>query len=77
MLEKIQKAFKEAFGISDAEFSLDITTENIAAWDSIGHFRLVTALENQFSIKFEIDEIMEMESVKNIIEILEQKSITQ
>ena len=77
MLEKIQKSFIEAFGLKHAEFSLDLSPEKVTAWDSLGHLRLISALQEQFSVEFEIDEIMGMENVEKIIEILNKRELTK
>jgi acyl carrier protein len=76
MIKKVRKSFVEAFGIDPSEFSQDLTPDSIPAWDSFGHLRLVIALQEQFSIEFNIDEIMEMESVEKIVEIISKRAIT-
>ncbi len=73
MEEKIGAAFEEALGVPRAEFRLDVTPDDVPAWDSLGHMRLVTALQEKFGVELEIDEIMEMDSGRKIFEILQNK----
>jgi acyl carrier protein len=73
MEEKIGLAFQDAFGVPPAEFHLDVTPDDVTAWDSLGHMRLVTALQERFGVEFEIDEVMEMDSVRKIVEVLQNK----
>jgi acyl carrier protein len=36
--------------------------QDIAAWDSVGHMALITALEETFGIEMDIDDIIEFSS---------------
>jgi acyl carrier protein len=49
----------------------------VAAWDSLGQIDLVTALEQEFSVEFGLDEIMLMNSVGEIRSILERRNGAQ
>jgi acyl carrier protein len=42
-------------------------------WDSLGQLNLFMALEDEFDIKFEPDEIIKTTSVKDIVKLLESK----
>jgi len=44
-------------------------------WDSLGHLNLFMKLENEYNTKFEIDEIMNAKSIKNIYKLLEGKNV--
>ena len=76
MLDKLRNAFVKAFGIESAKFSPDWTPDDVSGWDSLGHLRLVTAIEEQFGIQLEVDDIMEMDRVNKIIEILKKYGIS-
>ncbi len=76
MIEKTKQVFTEVFSLGPSEFSLTLSPDEVKHWDSLGHVRLVSALEERFSVKFEDDEIMEMDSVKKIIEILNKRGVT-
>jgi len=40
----------------------DLKYQDIAAWDSVGHMALMTALEETFNIEMDIDDIIEFSS---------------
>lgn len=40
----------------------DLKYQDIAAWDSVGHMSLMTALEEAFGIEMDIDDIIEFSS---------------
>jgi acyl carrier protein len=45
--------------------------QNIEKWDSLGHLNLIVALEEEFDVSFEPEEIAEMTSVQIIIRKIE------
>lgn len=48
----------------------DSSPEDIDTWDSLNQINLVLALEEEFDIRFTDDQIVEMLSVRSIIEAL-------
>lgn len=52
----------------------DLNRDALESWDSLGHIRLITALEEAYSVTFTLDEIESMTSVPAIVEILSAKT---
>jgi acyl carrier protein len=74
VVEKVKNAFVSAFAIDPSKFTVEMLPEDVEGWDSLGHLRLVTALQEQFGLEFEVNEVMDMDSVKKIVEICESKT---
>lgn len=74
VVDKVKAAFEVAFGFDGEKFSVDLLPEDIQGWDSLGHLSLVTALQDQFGVEFEVNEVMDMDSVKKIVAICETKT---
>ena len=72
-LKKIQTAFNLAFGVAPESITIDTTPKDIPAWDSMGHVSLVSSLEQTFGLNFDVDEVMEMENVRQIARIIEAR----
>jgi acyl carrier protein len=72
-LRKIQEAFKAAFNVEPQLITIDTIPADVPAWDSMGHVALASALESIFSLSFDVDEVMEMENVREIVRIVEAK----
>lgn len=72
-LKKIQTAFNSAFGVAPESITIDTTPKDIPAWDSMGHVSLVSGLEQAFNLNFDVDEVMEMENVRQIVRIVEAR----
>ena len=51
----------------------DSSPATLPQWDSLAHLNLVLALEQQFGIKFTLDEIVEMQDVTMIGRFIAQK----
>lgn len=68
---RIQKIFQEV--LDDDEFLLDVNLkrEDVEGWDSLTHIQLVLALEIEFGIKFGTQQIVKIQSVKDILNFLE------
>jgi acyl carrier protein len=73
VLNKVQIAFQSAFDIDPASINMNTTPDNITAWDSMGHVTLASSLEKEFGLTFDVDDLMEMENVKEICRIVESK----
>ena len=73
VIDRLAAIFEKVFSVEVAEFSPDLTPEDVLRWDSLGHMTLVMDLEDEFEVHFEVDEITEMTSVGKIIEMLQAK----
>ena len=73
VLTKVQTAFKSAFDIDPRSVTLDTTPDAVPAWDSMGHVTLASSLEQTFGLTFDVDDLMEMENVREICRIVQSK----
>ncbi len=73
VLARVQKAFQSAFHIDAQTVTIDTTPNEVPAWDSMGHVELASSLERAFGLTFDVDDLMEMESVRAIVRILQLK----
>lgn len=73
LLSKVREILHEAFGIDASLISLETTPSEVPAWDSVGHLDLASRLEQAFGISFDVDDLMEMENVREIMRIVSAK----
>jgi acyl carrier protein len=73
VLSRVQKAFESAFHIDPQIVTIDSSPDDIPAWDSMGHVELASSLERTFGLTFDVDDLMEMENVKEILRIVQSK----
>jgi len=67
--EKYKKVFIDSFGV-DEESLLELKYQDINEWDSVGHMSLIAALEDEFDIMMDTDDIIDFSSFEKGKEIL-------
>jgi acyl carrier protein len=70
VMQKIQEAFKAALNADPQLITIETTPADVPGWDSMGHVALASALESIFSLTFDVDEVMEMENVREIVRVI-------
>lgn len=74
MNEKLVKIVAKTFDLKESDIKPKSSMSTIEKWDSLGHLELISALEEEFKISIEPDEILQITSVSDIEEILKKKS---
>lgn len=73
-LEKLTKVFADTFGIALNEVA-GLQYQGIEQWDSVGHMTLVAAIEDEFGIEMDTDDIIDMSSFEKAKEIVTKYGI--
>ena len=68
--EKYDQAFIESFSIDANNLNDKLEYNSIQTWDSVGHMGLIAALEEQFDIMMEMDDIIDFSSYQKGFEIV-------
>ena len=71
-LEKYNKIFCETFELKKEQLA-GLQYQGVELWDSVGHMNLIAALEDEFDIMFESDDIIDFNSYEKGKEILKSK----
>lgn len=61
------------FKIPFEKIQENMTSFDIAEWDSLGQLNLTMAIENKFGIKFEVEDVFYITTVDSITEIVTKK----
>lgn len=73
--DTVRQLFRATFAL-DAAASVDALVYNgIAEWDSVGHMRLVAALESQFDLMLDTPDVLDLSSFAKALEILARHGI--
>ena len=72
--KKVKKIIADVLSLKEEEVTSDFSYRDTDRWDSLKHMEIITALEQSFSETFMIDEITQMTSVEDIMNILNQKN---
>ena len=63
------------FEIPAIDIDIKSNQDNIKGWDSLATIKLITELEKEFDIQFDIMEIVELTSIDKVVGILKNKGI--
>lgn len=70
VLEKLTDVFREVFDDEEIKLSDNTTSEDIEDWDSLEHINLIVAVEQEFNIKFNMNEVTSMKNVGEMVDII-------
>ncbi|MBG6245348.1 acyl carrier protein [Candidatus Symbiopectobacterium sp. 'North America'] len=73
--EKYKSAFVTTFDIENENGIEELKYQSIEAWDSVGHMGLIAALEDDFGIMLDTDDIVDLSSFQKGIEILKKYNV--
>ena len=74
-VEKYSEIFKTALNVGANKVNENLKYNEIDEWDSIAHMTLMAALEEEYKISLETDDIVDFSSFKKGIEILKKYNI--
>jgi len=73
ILAELQPIFRDVLDNPDLCITPGSNASNVAGWDSLAHINLVSAVEQQFNIRFELGELEELKNVGEMIDLMERK----
>ena len=65
---KIKSLISETLTIDDSQLTDDIGPGDLPQWDSLAHQSIINRIEEEYSIAFTVDEMLDMESLFDIVE---------
>jgi acyl carrier protein len=73
MEDRIKKVMSNVLNVDVSLINNESSPDNIENWDSLKHMNLIIALEEEFEIEFDDDEIVDSMSYATILNILNSK----
>jgi acyl carrier protein len=70
MEDKVLEIVASILNVEKSELSLESSPETLSNWDSMNHMNIIMALEEEFDITFTEIEIMDMLSVRSLLDKL-------
>lgn len=71
--EKLTRIFRENFDDDSIELHDAMTSMDIEDWDSLEQINLVVAIQEEFGVKFNINEVNVMENVGEMVDLILRK----
>ena len=70
-LGRLTDVFRDVFDNSDLEISPDTVIKDIQGWDSLVHVTLMAAVQDEFGIRYSIDDIVKMKTAGDILDFID------
>ena len=70
---EILKIFKKSLELKNIKISKNLNKKNLQEWDSMSNMALISNIEKKFQLKFNGDEILKINSVANLLKIVQKK----
>ena len=67
---KLQGLMREVFNLPDLVITREMTASDLPEWDSLAHLNLIIAVEKEFSIHFNLDELESMQNVGMLVDVV-------
>jgi acyl carrier protein len=74
--QRLIRCFVEALGVAPETVTDGLAYNSIRQWDSVGHMALVAAIEAEFNVMLDTDEIIGLSSVAAAERTLRQHSVS-
>lgn len=72
-LEEITEIFKEELKDNSVELTRESTAADVDGWDSITNTNIVYSIEQKYSIRFKLREILKLKNVGDLVDTINKK----
>jgi acyl carrier protein len=69
---KFRECIVRALNLRSEEYRSDLAIGDIQQWDSVAHLDLMSEIEREFSVRFDLDEITTLTSLPELLRRLER-----
>ena len=69
MNEKLYQIISKVFNVDSSKINDETNPENLEEWDSFNFYVLLDEIENEFDIKFDLDETLDIKKIGDIKKI--------
>lgn len=71
MRDKVRELVADILGIDAAALDEQLDRNEFDSWDSLNHLRIVSVVEEEFGIRFGMDEIEGVRCVRDLVRLTE------
>jgi len=75
MSERLYQIISRVFNVDSKKINDETSPENLEEWDSFNFYVLLDEIENEFDMKFDLDETLEIKKVGDIKKIFEKYGV--
>ena len=71
--DRLTTIFRRVFNEPGLELKDSLSASDVDGWDSLNHITLISAIEEDFKIKFKLRDLMNMENVGDLLGLIAGK----
>ena len=75
MSEKLYRIVSKVFNVDNSKIDDETSPENLEEWDSFNFYVLLDEIENEFNIKFDLDETLEIKKIGDFKKIFQKHGV--
>lgn len=68
--DDVRRIFAATLKVPPASVAAESSPDTVAAWDSMGHMRLVTAIESEFAVRLSMEQVVAIDSFAALCRIV-------
>ena len=73
ILKKIEKNVRALFMDETIVVTMEMVSSDVEGWDSFEHVNLLINLEEEFNIKFNINDVIKINNVGELVELIKRQ----
>ena len=73
IIEKIRTIIISVIEHENFEMKKELVASDVDGWDSLSQLMIVSEIENNFGIKFKLNEVYDIENLGDLIELTQSK----
>jgi len=75
MSEKLYQIISKVFNVDNSKINDETSPENLEEWDSFNFYVLLDDIEKEYSIKFDLDETLEIKKIGDFKKIFQKHGV--
>jgi acyl carrier protein len=73
LLSKLTEIVRDILDDPSIVLTRESTADDVEDWDSLAHINIILAIEREFHLKFDLEELKPMENVGTLLDIIQSK----
>lgn len=73
VLSRVNEIFKDAFDREDLRIGYETIAADVEGWDSLMQMNLIEMIEDDFDIRFSMEEVINMQNVGAMLDVIMTK----
>ncbi len=75
-MKRLKSLLAKILGINEGDINENTSPENVATWDSFNGLLIASQLEDEFKVKFTMEEVTSVKNVGDIIRTLNKHGVS-